>query len=72
MSTEQERALWRRRAAWLTQLGLDEGEYAPVEVLQEVAEATLRLLDEVDRLERERAEALLFEQAGTANSDAAH
>ncbi|WP_416957822.1 hypothetical protein ACNKF0_09515 [Nocardioides sp. T5] len=56
-STTAQRELWRRRAVWLSQLGLAPGEAAPVEVLEEVADAVLLLLAEVQRLELERAEA---------------
>jgi hypothetical protein len=55
MSTPQQRALWRRQAAWLAQLSLTPDDPTPVDVLEEVANAVLALLDDVDRLERDAA-----------------
>lgn len=59
-SQKQRHTHWRTRAAWVAQLGLSEGEAAPVEIIEEVANATLSLLDEValataenDRLRRQ-------------------
>lgn len=57
MSTREQRQSWRLRAQWLTQLGLTDDEPAPVEAVEEVAYACLSLLEEVRRLELERAEA---------------
>jgi hypothetical protein len=48
---------WRQRARWLTQLGLTADEPAPVDAVEEVAGAVLTLLDEVQRLQLEVAEA---------------
>lgn len=52
MSTPEQREDWRRRANWLSQAGLAPSEGAPVEVAEELANAVLKLLDEVQRLER--------------------
>jgi hypothetical protein len=57
VSSRDERERWEQRAAWLAQLGLAEGEPAPVEHVEDVANATLALLAEVGRLEREVAHA---------------
>jgi hypothetical protein len=56
-STSEQREQWRQRATWLSQLGLSTEESAPVEAVEEVADAVLALLGEVQRLELERAEA---------------
>lgn len=56
MSTPEQRAHWRRRATWLTQLGLAPDEPAPAEIVEEVGHAALDLLDEIDRLEDELRE----------------
>ena len=50
MSTLEQRTRWRRRATWLTQLGLAPGESAPAEIVEEVGHAALVLLDEIGRL----------------------
>lgn len=57
MSTSEQRARWRRQASWLTQLGLDDDEGVPVDVVEDLAKAALALLDEVEQLELDRAEA---------------
>ena len=51
MSSPGQRARWERKARWLAELGLAEGESAAVEVIEDVASAALSLLDEVGRLE---------------------
>ena len=56
VSTPEQRAQWRRRATWLTQLGLAPDEPAPAEIVEEVGHAALDLLDEIDRLEDELRE----------------
>lgn len=56
------RSHWRKRAGWLAQLGLSPTDDAPVEIIQEVANAALILLDENERLRGdlvEQCEALL-------------
>ena len=53
VSTPEQRAHWRRRANWLTQLGLAPDEPAPAEIVEEVGHAVLHLLDEIERLEDE-------------------
>lgn len=57
MSTPAERARWRQRAVWLTQLGLDRDEAAPADVAEELGDAALALLAEVERLEEQVLEA---------------
>lgn len=57
MSSSEQRARWRRQASWLAQLGLSDEEGAPADVLEVVANAVLALLDEVELLELDRAEA---------------
>ena len=52
MSTAEQRPRWRRRATWVDQLGLAEGESVPHDVAQELAEAVLVLLAQVEQLER--------------------
>lgn len=52
MSTAEQRARWRRRATWIDQLGLAEGESVPSEVAEELAEAVLVLLAELEQRER--------------------
>ncbi|MGY2703284.1 hypothetical protein [Nocardioides sp. HB32] len=56
MSTPEQRRHWYQHAAFLAQLGLDD-DPALVDIIEEVANACLALLDEVRRLERDRAEA---------------
>ena len=48
VSTDEQRQRWRRRATWLAHLGLAEDEPVPVEIVEEAANAVLRLVDEVD------------------------
>ena len=60
MTSVEQRAQWRQRAEWLAELGLAAGEPAPVEVIEEVANAALTLLDEVDRLEAQLTEARAY------------
>jgi len=55
-STAAQRARWWQRATWLTQLGLASEDPAPVDAVEEVADAVLVLLQDVRRLELERAE----------------
>ena len=57
VSPDEQRELWRRRAGWLAQLGLAEGDAPPVEIIEEVANAVLVLVDEVEQLARQRDEA---------------
>lgn len=56
-SDASSRDLLRRRATWLTQLGLTGNDPVPVEAIEGVAHGALTLLAQVERLERERAEA---------------
>lgn len=56
-SVSASRDLLRRRATWLTQLGLSGDVPVPVEAIKGVACGALALLAQVERLERERAEA---------------
>ncbi|WP_416956736.1 hypothetical protein ACNKF0_06425 [Nocardioides sp. T5] len=56
MSTPEQRAHWRRRATWLTQLGLASDEPAPAETVEEVGHALLDLLSEIERLEAQLRE----------------
>jgi hypothetical protein len=49
-STEQRRR-WRQRATWLSQLGLAPEDDVPVEAVEEVADAVVALLDELERVE---------------------
>ena len=56
MSTPEQRAHWRRRATWLTQLGLAPDEPAPAETVEEVGHALLHLLSEIQRLEAQLRE----------------
>jgi hypothetical protein len=56
MSTPAQRAHWRRRATWLTQLGLADDEPSPVETVEEVGQALLHFLEEIERLEDELRE----------------
>lgn len=56
-STRAQRDHWRRRATWLTQLGLAREDPAPVDAVEDVSNAVLALLEEVRHLELERAEA---------------
>lgn len=56
MSTPEQRAHWRRRATWLTQLGLAADEPAPAETVEGVGHAVLQLLDEMERLDDELRE----------------
>ncbi len=56
MSTPHERGRWRRRASWLTQLGLAPDDPAPAEAVEEVSHAVLDLLNEIERLEDELRE----------------
>lgn len=55
-STQEERDRWRQRAMWLSQLGLTAEDPTPVAAVEEIADAVLTLLAEVQRLELERAE----------------
>lgn len=57
MTSHEQRAHWHQKATWLSQLGLSPGETTPIDVVEEVAQATLVLLEEVRRLEDERDEA---------------
>lgn len=50
VTSAAQRAKWERQARWLAELGLAEGEPAPVDVVEEVANATLSMLAEVERL----------------------
>ena len=43
MTSVEQRAQWRQRAEWLAELGLAAGEPAPVEVIEEVANAAQTL-----------------------------
>ncbi|PUA82065.1 hypothetical protein C7S10_08575 [Nocardioides currus] len=56
MSTPDQRAQWRRRATWLTQLGLAPDDPAPAEIVEDVTHAALQLLNEIERLEDELRE----------------
>lgn len=57
MTTPKQRARWHRRATWLSQLGLDLDDPVPVQPVEDVAEAVLALLEEVQRLEGQLREA---------------
>jgi hypothetical protein len=52
MSSPEQRNRWRRRATWVDQLGLAEGESVPREVAEELADAVLVLLAELEQRER--------------------
>lgn len=52
MGTDEQRIRWRRRATWVNQLGLAEGETVPREAAEELAEAVLVLLAELEQQER--------------------
>lgn len=54
MSTAEQRTRWRRRATWVNQLGLADGESVPHDVAEELAEAVLVLLAELEHGERAR------------------
>lgn len=54
----------RRRATWLTQLGLAGDDPVPLAAVEGVADAALGLLAEVEWLERQRAEARAWAWAG--------
>lgn len=56
MSTPEQRTHWRRRATWLTRLGLAPDEPAPTETVEEVGHAVVNLLGEIERLEDELRE----------------
>lgn len=56
MSTLEQRSRWRQRATWLTQLGLAEGEPTPDGIAEELADAVLVLLAEVQQRELDRSE----------------
>ena len=55
MSTTEQRTRWRRRATWVSQLGLAEGEAVPSDIAGELAEAVLVLMAELEQ--REQADA---------------
>jgi hypothetical protein len=57
LSVAARRDLLRRRATWLTQLGLSGDDPVPLAAIEGVPDAALGLLVEVERLERQRAEA---------------
>lgn len=61
---DEQHARWRQRAAWLSQLGLADGDPTPVAAVEEVADAVLDLLDEVARLQLEVAQARAWAWAG--------
>jgi hypothetical protein len=56
MSSPEQRAQWRRRAIWLTQLGLAPDDPAPADIVEEISHAALHLLSEIERLEDELRE----------------
>lgn len=51
-SSPEQRRRWRRRAMWLNQLGLAPEDDVPVGAVEEVADAVVALLDEIEQLER--------------------
>lgn len=56
----ERRASLRGRATWLSQLGLSSDDPPPVEVIEDVAHGALSLLDQVEKLELELAEARVW------------
>lgn len=47
----EQRRRWRQRAMWLSQLGLAPEDGVPVEAVEEVADAVVALLDEIEQVE---------------------
>jgi hypothetical protein len=61
---DEQHVHWLQRAAWLSQLGLADGDPTPVSAVEEVADGVLALLDEVGRLQLEVAQARAWAWSG--------